>query len=142
MKNSFMLKTREREVSERQLEVKYLVEQTLRINTNITTYKQIRETTGTTQFELETVFLNFPELKAEFIVRRRSIASLAVDNIQEIIENPLHPQNFQASKFIVQTYKNELDDSLDAKVKTEVGFDVGNGETNPSPVRVTFSVKK
>ena len=140
MKKEFILKTREREISERQFEVKHLVEQTLKVNTHITTYRQIRETTGTTQFELETVFQNFPELKAEFIVRRRSIASLAVDNIQEIIENPFHPQNFQASKFIVQTYKNELDDSLDAKVTKEVEFDVKDG--NPSPVRVTFSVKK
>jgi hypothetical protein len=80
-----------------------------------------------------------PELKAEFSVRRRSLANLAVDNIHEIVNNFNHPQNFQASKFIVQTYKNDLDEDLTPKISTEVGFDIKDGQI--SPVKITFSKK-
>lgn len=136
-----MLKTREWVLTERQEEVRQLVKVTLEVNPNITTYKQIAETTGAAQWEIDKVFSMCPDLKAEFQVRRRSLANTAADNIHEIVNNFNHPQNFQASKFVVQTYKNDLDEDLIPKVSTEVGFDVNNGEI-VSPVRITFSVKK
>lgn len=140
MKKTPILKTREWVLTERQEEVKQLVKTTLAINPGITTYRQISETTGAVQYEIDKVFELCPDLKAEFTVRRRSLANKAVDNIHEIVNNFNHPQNFQASKFIVQTYKNELDDDLIPKVSTEVGFGIKDGQI--SPVSITFSSKK
>jgi len=140
MKKYPILKTKEWVLTERQEEVKQLIQITLQINPDITTFRQISETTGAVQWEIDKVFDLCPELKAEFSVRRRSLANKAVDNIHEIVNNFNHPQNFQASKFIVQTYKNELDEDLIPKVSTEVGFDIKNGQI--SPVSITFSSKK
>lgn len=140
MKTHPILKTREWVLAERQEEVRHLVKMTLEINPNITTLRQISDTTGAATHEIDRVFQMCPELKAEFSVRRRSLANLAVDNIHEIVNNFNHPQNFQASKFIVQTYKNDLDEDLTPKISTEVGFGIENGQI--SPVKITFSVKQ
>lgn len=141
MKKYPIQKTKEWVLTQRQEEVKQLVKTTLAVNPNITTYRQIVETTGAAQYEIDKVMELCPELKAEFTVRRRSLANTAVDNIHEIVNNPNHPQNFAASKFIVQTYKNDLDEEeLIPKVSTEVGYDLKDGQI--SPVRITFSVKK
>jgi hypothetical protein len=139
MKTHPILKTREWVLTERQEEVRHLVKMTLEINPNITTLRQIADTTGAAIHEIDKVFQMVPELKAEFSVRRRSLANLAVDNIHEIVNNFNHPQNFQASKFIVQTYKNDLDEDLTPKISTEVGFDIKDGQI--SPVKITFSKK-
>lgn len=140
MKKYPILKTREWVLTERQEEVRQLIKITLDINPEITTFKQISETTGAVQWEIDKVFELCPELKLEFSVRRKSLANKAVDNIHEIVNNFNHPQNFQASKFIVQTYKNELDEDLIPKISTEVGFDIKDGQI--SPVSITFSSKK
>lgn len=135
-----ILKTKEWVLTERQEEVKQLIKTTLLINPTITTYRAITETTGAAQYEIDKVMEMCPEIRAEFTIRRRSLANKAVDNIHEIVNNFNHPQNFQASKFIVQTYKNELDEDLIPKVSTEVGFDIKDGQI--SPVSITFSTKK
>lgn len=140
MENHPILRTREWVLTKRLEEVRHLVATTLEYNPTITTYRQIIDTTGVAQHEIDKVFELCTDLKAEFTVRRRSLANTAVDNIHEIVNNFNHPQNFQASKFIVQTYKNELDESLVPKVSTELGYDIKDG--NVSPVKITFSVKK
>lgn len=139
MKKHPILKTREWVLTERQEEVRLLVEKTLEINPTITTLRQISVTTGASIHEIDKVFQMCPELKAEFTVRRRSLANLAADNIHEIVNNFNHPQNFQASKFIVQTYKSDLDEDLVPKLNTELDFDIKNGQI--SPVKITFSTK-
>jgi len=140
MKKFPILKTKEWVLTERQEEVKQLIRTTLQINQTITTYKAITETTGAAQWEIDKVMEMCPDLKAEFVIRRKSLANKAVDNIHEIVNNFNHPQNFQASKFIVQTYKNELDEDLVPKVSTEVGFGIKDGQI--SPVSITFTQKK
>lgn len=140
MKKFPILKTKEWVLTERQEEVKQLIKTTLQINPTITTYKAITETTGAAQYEIDKVMEMCPDLKAEFVIRRKSLANKAVDNIHEIVNNFNHPQNFQASKFIVQTYKNELDEDLIPKVSTEVGFGIKDGQI--SPVSITFTQKK
>lgn len=140
MKKTPLLKTKEWVLTKRQEEVKHLVETTLMMNPTITTFRQITETTGAVQYEIDKVFDLFPALKAEFSVRRRSLANTAVDNIHEIVNNFNHPQNYQASKFVVETYKNELDNDLTPKVSTELGFELRGGQI--SPVKITFSSKK
>lgn len=135
-----ILKTKEWVLTKRQEEVKHLVKTTLMMNPTITTFRQIIETTGAVQYEIDKVFELCPDLKAEFSVRRRSLANTAVDNIHEIVNNFNHPQNYQASKFVVETYKNDLDEDLVPKVSTELGFDIKDGQI--SPVRITFSSKK
>lgn len=140
MKKFPILKTKEWVLTERQEEVKQLIRTTLQINPTITTYRAITETTGAAQWEIDKVMEMCPDLKAEFVIRRKSLANKAVDNIHEIVNNFNHPQNFQASKFIVQTYKNELDEDLVPKVSTEVGFGIKDGQI--SPVSITFTQKK
>jgi hypothetical protein len=140
MKKHPILKTKEWVLTERQEDVKQLIYTTLQLNPTITTFRQIMDTTGAVQYEIDKVFEMCPELKAEFQIRRRSLANTAVDNIHQIVNNFHHPQNFQASKFIVQTYKNEMDEDLVPKVSTEVGFGIKDGQI--SPVSITFSSKK
>lgn len=140
MKKYPIQKTKGWVLSARQEEVRHLVETTLLMNPEITTFRQIIETTGALQYEIDRVFEYYPELKAEFTIRRRSLANKAVDNIHEIVNNFNHPQNFQASKFIIQTYKNDLDEELTQKVSTEIGFGLKDGQI--SPVSITFSSKK
>ena len=92
--------------------------------------------------ELAYIFRENRDIYREYTIRRRTLVDTAADNIQEIINDPTHPSHFAASKFILQSYKSDLDNILEHH-DSEKGFEfqVG-GESKASPVNITFGEKK
>lgn len=105
------------------------------------TRKEICKATGLELHDLANLFTRNRELYAEYKIRRRTIADIASDNIMDIVNDPSHPQHFQASKYVLSTYKSELDDVLEDKGQEEIGITVG-GESKASPITINFGKKK
>lgn len=101
------------------------------------TRKDISESTGLSLVEIKNLFQKDRALYAEYVVVRKTITDIASDNIVDIINDPNHPQHFQASKYVLQNYKSDLDDSLessDSELKIEATVE---GATDP--VKIVFS---
>lgn len=104
--------------------------------------KDICEATDLKLHELTNLFTKDRDIYSEYVVRRRTIADIASDNILDIINNPDHPQHFQASKYILQNHKTELDDVLDSKGESEIEVEIKGDSTYTSPVTIKFSSNK
>ena len=90
--------------------------------------------------ELANLFTQDREVYGEYVVRRKTILDIASDNILDIVNDPTHPQHFQASKYILSTYKSDLDDVLESQTESEMNINVG-GESGASPINITFGKK-
>lgn len=77
------------------------------------TSSSILKATGLKKHELTNLFTSEKELAAEYTVKKKLMATIAADNIFDIIQDPKHPQNFAASKYILQNYKSDIDDELE-----------------------------
>ena len=58
----------------------------------------------------------------------------------DIVNDPSHPQHFAASKYILSTYKSDLDEVLESQSDNDVSIQVG-GESKASPIQITFGKK-
>lgn len=105
------------------------------------TRKEICKATGLKLHELNNLFARDRGLYGEYVVRRRTIADIASDNIMDIVNDPSHPQHFQASKYILSTYKSDLDDVLEDKGQEEIGISIG-GDSKASPITINFGKKE
>jgi len=105
----------------------------------LTTRKDISKASGLTMVELKNLLQVDRELFAEYKVLRRTITDIASDNIFDIVNDPTHPQHFQASKYVLANYKNDLDDTLDATDGGGLHIET-SGKKNP--VKIVFSSKK
>lgn len=97
----------------------------------------ICKATGLTMVQLKNLFQEDREIYAEYVVYRKTIADIAADNIVTIINDPQHPQHFQASKYVLQNFKSDLDEVLesgDSILKIEQPS--GGGK---SKVKIVFS---
>lgn len=106
--------------------------------------REICKATELKTWELNEVFAKDRELYALYKVRLKSIASMATDNIVEILNDPNHPQHFQASKLIYQDFKTEIDEVLEPKaneLEIQVPTTTDRESTSP-PVVIKFSTKK
>ena len=130
-------RAKEKEMRDR----KFLVEAAM--NEGVFGKGDLAKYTGIPLHLINNLFQNDRELYAEFCVRRQIIVDMAADNIAQIVANQKHPKNYDASKFILQTYKSDLDDSMIAKAPAEVEFAIGGGgESKSSPIKITFGAKK
>ena len=102
--------------------------------------KDICNATGLQMHELANLFTQDREVYGEYVVRRKTISDIASDNILDIVNDPTHPQHFQASKDILSTYKSDLDDVLESQQESEMNINVG-GESGASPINITFGKK-
>ena len=102
--------------------------------------KDICKATGLQMHELANLFTQDREVYGEYVVRRKTISDIASDNILDIVNDPTHPQHFQASKYILSTYKSDLDDVLESQQESEMNINVG-GESGASPINITFGKK-
>mgnify|MGYP003637807109 FL=1 len=102
--------------------------------------KDICNATGLQMHELANLFTQDREVYGEYVVRRKTISDIASDNILDIVNDPTHPQHFQASKYILSTYKSDLDDVLESQQESEMNINVG-GESGASPINITFGKK-
>ena len=102
--------------------------------------KDICNATGLQMHELANLFTQDREVYGEYVVRRKTISDIASDNILDIVNDPTHPQHFAASKYILTTYKSDLDDVLESQTESEMNINVG-GESGASPINITFGKK-
>lgn len=102
--------------------------------------KDICKATGLQLHELTNLFTQDRDIYGEYVVRRKTISDIASDNILDIVNDPTHPQHFQASKYILSTYKSDLDDVLESQDEAEMNISVGGG-SNASPINITFGNK-
>ncbi len=102
--------------------------------------KDICNATGLRMHELANLFTQDREVYGDYVVRRKTISDIASDNILDIVNDPTHPQHFQASKYILSTYKSDLDEVLESQTESEMNINVG-GESGASPINITFGKK-
>jgi hypothetical protein len=102
--------------------------------------KDICNATGLQMHELANLLTQDREVYGEYVVRRKTISDIASDNILDIVNDPKHPQHFQASKYILSTYKSDLDDVLESQQESEMNISVG-GDGGDSPINITFGKK-
>ena len=104
------------------------------------TRKDICNASGLKMHDLANLFTQDREVYSEYVVRRKTISDIASDNILDIVNDPTHPQHFAASKYILSTYKSDLDDVLESQSQDQVGITVG-GDSKASPINITFGKK-
>lgn len=102
--------------------------------------KDICNATGLQMHELANLFTRDRDVYGEYVVRRKTISDIASDNILDIVNDPTHPQHFAASKYILSTYKSDLDEVLESQSDNDVSIQVG-GESKASPIQITFGKK-
>lgn len=108
------------------------------------TRRDICKATGMKLHELGDLFTKDRAIFAEYVVRRETLADTAADNIADIVNDPQHPKNYEASKFILQNYKSDLDETLTPSAGEMEIHVPGSGDLrNPSaPVIIKFSAPK
>lgn len=106
-----------------------------------TTRSKLVLATGLKAWEITELLKNDIKLNAVYTVRRRELVNMAADNIVDIVADKDHPNNYAASKYVLQTYKSDLDTNLESHDAQEMSIGVGNGE-GVSPIRITFGRNK
>ncbi len=135
------LKLTRKEAKKRKYEkIKYQIEEML--DSGVILKSEMKKQLKISFYELNEVIKAFPELRAKWTVRRRSITDIAADNIAEIVSNKKHPRNYEASRFIVQNFKSDLDSDLDAKDDDDVSVDFGEGGDAPKRISIKFKGRK
>lgn len=134
-----MIKTSARERKEKRASDILLVREAL--EQGLKTRGDICKATGMKTWELSNLFSEEESLYAAYTVRRRTLVDTAADNIQDIIDDKDHPQHFQASKYVLQNYKSDLDSILDSKDEKEIIVDI-NPKSTTSPVTIRFGKRE
>lgn len=129
-------KSKAREIREKLAKRSALINAAL--EEGITTKTGLAKATDLKVFEINDVFTADRDLYNKFCIRRRTLVDTAADNLEDILKDPNHPQNFQASKFVLQTYKSDLDENLEAKTAEEIAVEVRT-ESKGVPVSIIFS---
>lgn len=80
---------------------------------NCVTKTDICKATALSMVILNNLFTEDRKLYAEYVILRKTITDIAADNITAIVNNKEHPQHFQASKYILQNFKSDFDETLD-----------------------------
>ncbi len=104
------------------------------------TVKKICEFTELKPYVVRGVLDNNLELRKKYAIRRRGLMDIAADSMQDIIEDPTHPQHFQACKYALQNFKSEFDDILDNQDSTQLAINPSGGDTS-MPVTIVFGKK-
>ena len=59
----------------------------------------------------------------------------------DIVNDPEHPQHFAASKYILSTYKSDLDEVLEDKSGEDISLTLGDNAKG-SPITINFGAAK
>lgn len=110
------------------------------LNNGCTSRAEISKTTGLNTGLIRRIFDKDTELWAIYKIAAKGILDRAYDNISKIIADPKHPQNFQASKFILTKYKSELDALLDPH-KTLGGGSININGNTTAPITINFKAE-
>lgn len=131
-------KSKARKTQEKQDKQRELVKAALRMG--LTTKNDICKASAMALWELNELFQADKDLYNDFCVRRRTLSDVAADNLENILRDPVHPQNFQATKYVLEKYKTDIDVQLEAKNADDVDVEVSG--SCGSPIRITFGTKK
>jgi hypothetical protein len=110
------------------------------LNEGISTRRELAKLSGFTLIQLNQLFHKDRELYAKFCLIRRQMVDIATDNIMDILMDPKHPKNYDASKYIATNYKSDIDSSLESKDEDSIEVEVG-GTENSRPVVIRFGKK-
>lgn len=91
--------------------------------------------------DLVNLFAEDRELFAEYKVRRKTIVDQAADNIHAIVNDKNHPKHYEASKYILQNYKSDLDEVLESQdgEMLQIGSAPQVDGVPHSPMVITFT---
>jgi len=105
------------------------------LDKGFTTRKKIGDACGLKTWQVADILKHDENLWAQYTMHRKTLTDLAADNIQDILEDPNHKDHFQASKYILQKYKSDFDDSFESQ--QDEGLQIGSGEGKS--VKITFT---
>lgn len=101
------------------------------------TYREIAKVTGLTNQRILQVFESYPKVYDNYKRLRMVMVDLATDNIYEIVKDNLHPKNYDASKYILQKYKSDLDNIFERSDNVEKPL-VEGPKSNKQKVHLVF----
>ena len=104
-----------------------------------TTRSTIAKATGLDKTIVSMMLANNPELRNEWIVKKRMMVDVSVDNINDIINDPQHKDHFQASKWVASNIDSELSAILfpsQSDLQIEIG---GTDSADDNPVIIKFT---
>ena len=107
----------------------------------VTTRKQLSEAAGISMHLLNNLFQVDRKLYNEYSVRRKNLSEIAADNIEDIINDPEHPNHYAASKWVLDKYKSDLNKVLEAQDSDEISLKIGEGDKT-APVVISFTKNK
>lgn len=102
---------------------------------------EICRVTGMKLHELSNLFTNDRKLFGEYCIIRKTIADVASDNILDIVNDKTHPKNYEASKYILSSYKSDFDEALESHDGESPSVTIG-GESKASPIVIKFGKGK
>ena len=91
-----------------------------------TSRRDICKSMGLASHELTEFFEDNPKSYKIYASRRRELVDIAADNIQDIVEDKAHPSHYNASKYVLDHYKTDLDNILDQKDGDDVKLNLEN----------------
>jgi hypothetical protein len=90
-------------------------------------------------YDLTGFFDENPKLYKIYASRRRELRDTALDNITDIIEDKSHPKHYDASKYIVQNYRTDLDVILESKEDGDISSSSVSVDNKGSGVIIKFT---
>ena len=109
------------------------------ISDGYTSRRDVSKAMGMTSFELSNFFEDNPKCYKIYTQRRRELVDIAADNIQDIIEDKTHSKHYEASKYVLQSYKSDLDNILDKNDGESIS--IGAGDEESSGIVIKFGKK-
>lgn len=134
MSGAKVKKSKVKELTEAVSNYSLLIDKAL--DEDISTKSGLCKATGLKLYQINNVFQKNKDLYARFKVIRGTLADKAADNLSNILDSPGHPSHFAATKYVLQTYKTDLDDSMETK-KSD-GFEIETGKGGKSPIKIKF----
>lgn len=99
--------------------------------------EDLSRVTGLKNHEISNTFTHNRELYGTYVLRKRGMIDIASDNVFDIIRDKTHPQNFAASKFILQKYNSEMDDMFESSDSEQLNMSVSSGSSSPITIKFT-----
>jgi len=131
-----------RDIREREKYDEYALLIKAAIESGLTTLSAIHKVTEIPHYHIKRVINRDDELKAMYFVRKKLMVDKAVDNIQEIVDNPNHPQNFAASKYLIDHYETDMSKILTPKDSELNLNDISLNSDGVAPVVISFGKKE
>jgi hypothetical protein len=103
-----------------------------------TTRKTISKATGIDAVVVSMMLSNNQDLRNEWIVKKRMMVDVSVDNINDIINDSEHKDHFQASKWVASNIDSELSSIL-FPTSAEMEIQVGGEHEDTNPVVIKFT---